>query len=318
MAHIDLDAPIYVAGHRGMVGSALVRELQQRGHTNLILRTSAELDLREQAAVFAFLEETRPVHVYLAAAKVGGIHANNAYKADFLFNNLQMQANVIEGSRRAGVEKLLFLGSSCIYPKHAPQPMGEDALLTGALEPTNEPYAIAKIAGLKMCDAYRDQHGCNFISAMPTNLYGPGDNYHPENSHVLPAMIRRFHEARESGTQEVVCWGTGSPMREFLHVDDLAHACLHLMDVHNEAGWVNVGTGQDVTIRELAETVADVVGYRGAIRWDSSKPDGTPRKLLDVGKMSDLGWKAKTPLRQGIEEVYADFQSAWEQDALRS
>ena len=318
MAHIDLDAPIYVAGHRGMVGSALVRELQQRGHTNLILRTSAELDLREQAAVFAFLEETRPVHVYLAAAKVGGIHANHAYKADFLFDNLQMQANVIEGSRRAGVEKLLFLGSSCIYPKHAPQPMGEDALLTGALEPTNEPYAIAKIAGLKMCDAYRDQHGCNFISAMPTNLYGPGDNYHPENSHVLPAMIRRFHEARESGTQEVVCWGTGSPMREFLHVDDLAHACLHLMDVHNETGWVNVGTGQDVTIRELAETVADVVGYRGAIRWDSSKPDGTPRKLLNVGKMSDLGWKAKTPLRQGIEEVYADFQSAWEQDALRS
>ena len=318
MAHIDLDAPIYVAGHRGMVGSALVRELQQRGHTNLILRTSAELDLREQAAVFAFLEETRPLHVYLAAAKVGGIHANNAYKADFLFDNLQMQANVIEGSRRAGVEKLLFLGSSCIYPKHAPQPMGEDVLLTGALEPTNEPYAIAKIAGLKMCDAYRDQHGCNFISAMPTNLYGPGDNYHPENSHVLPAMIRRFHEARESGTQEVVCWGTGSPMREFLHVDDLAHACLHLMDVHNEAGWVNVGTGQDVTIRELAETVADVVGYRGAIRWDSSKPEGTPRKLLDVGKMSDLGWKAKTPLRQGIEEVYADFQSAWEQDALRS
>ena len=318
MAHIDLDAPIYVAGHRGMVGSALVRELQQRGHTNLILRTSAELDLREQSAVFAFLEETRPVHVYLAAAKVGGIHANNAYKADFLFDNLQMQANVIEGSRRAGVEKLLFLGSSCIYPKHAPQPMGEDALLTGALEPTNEPYAVAKIAGLKMCDAYRDQHGCNFISAMPTNLYGPGDNYHPENSHVLPAMIRRFHEARESGTQEVVCWGTGSPMREFLHVDDLAHACLHLMDVHNEAGWVNVGTGQDVTIRELAETVADVVGYRGAIRWDSSKPDGTPRKLLDVGKMSDLGWKAKTPLRQGIEEVYADFQSAWDQDALRS
>ena len=318
MAHIDLDAPIYVAGHRGMVGSALVRELQQRGHTNLILRTSAELDLREQAAVFAFLEETRPAHVYLAAAKVGGIHANNAYKADFLFDNIQLQANVIEGSRRAGVEKLLFLGSSCIYPKHAPQPMGEDALLTGALEPTNEPYAIAKIAGLKMCDAYRDQHGCNFISAMPTNLYGPGDNYHPENSHVLPAMIRRFHEARESGTQEVVCWGTGSPMREFLHVGDLAHACLHLMDVHNEAGWVNVGTGQDVTIRELAETVADVVGYRGAIRWNSSKPDGTPRKLLDVGKMSDLGWKAKTPLRQGIEEVYADFQSAWEQDALRS
>ena len=313
MAHIDLDAPIYVAGHRGMVGSALVRELQQRGHTNLILRTSAELDLREQAAVFAFLEETRPVHVYLAAAKVGGIHANNAYKADFLFDNLQMQANVIEGSRRAGVEKLLFLGSSCIYPKHAPQPMGEDVLLTGALEPTNEPYAIAKIAGLKMCDAYRDQHGCNFISAMPTNLYGPGDNYHPKNSHVLPAMIRRFHEARESGTQEVVCWGTGSPMREFLHVGDLAHACLHLMDVHNEAGWVNVGTGQDVTIGAVKQW--QMVGYRGAIRWDA-EPDAPPAPRRGQNERPRLeGQDAK---RQGIEEVYADFQSAWEQDALRS
>ena len=312
------DSPIYVAGHNGMVGSALVRALRASGHRNLVVRSSTDLDLRDQGAVHDFLATTRPAQVYLAAARVGGIHANSTQPADFLHDNLAIQTNVIEGSRRAGVDKLLFLGSSCIYPKHATQPIREDALLTGALEPTNAPYAIAKIAGLKMCDAYRDQHGCNFISAMPTNLYGPGDNYHPENSHVLPAMIRRFHEARKSGTHEVVCWGTGSPMREFLHVDDLAHACLHLMDVHNEAGWVNVGTGQDVTIRELAETVADVAGYRGAIRWDSSKPDGTPRKLLDVGKMSDLGWKAKTPLRQGIEEVYADFQSAWEQDALRS
>ncbi|HCL46572.1 MAG TPA: GDP-fucose synthetase, partial [Flavobacteriales bacterium] len=260
-----IDAPIYVAGHRGMVGSALVRALKQRGHTNLVLRTSAELDLRDQAAVFAFLEEVKPVHVYLAAAKVGGIHANHTFKADFLYDNLIIEANVIEGSRRAGVKKLLFLGSSCIYPKHAPQPMAEEALLTGALEPTNEPYAIAKIAGLKMCDAYRDQHGCNFISAMPTNLYGPGDNYHPENSHVLPALIRRFHEAKENGAAEVVCWGTGSPMRELLHVDDLAEACLHLMDVHNEAGWVNLGTGKDVTIKTLAETVARVVGFEGAL-----------------------------------------------------
>ena len=247
-----LDTPIYVAGHRGMVGSALVRALKARGHRNLVLRTSTELDLRDQQAAHRFLADEKPAQVYLAAAKVGGIHANNAYKADFLYDNLVMQANVIEGSRLAGVEKLLFLGSSCIYPKHAPQPMGEDALLTGALEPTNEPYAIAKVAGLKMCDAYRDQHGCNFISAMPTNLYGPGDNYHPENSHVLPAMIRRFHEAKVSGQSEVVCWGSGTPMREFLHVDDLAQACLHLMDVHNEAGWVNVGTGKDVTIRTLA------------------------------------------------------------------
>ena len=313
----SLDAPIYVAGHRGMVGSALVRALKQRGHTNLILRTSAELDLRDQAAVFAFLEEVKPVHVYLAAAKVGGIHANNTYKADFLYDNLIMEANVIEGSRRAGVEKLLFLGSSCIYPKHAPQPMSEDVLLTGALEPTNEPYAIAKIAGLKMCDAYRDQHGCNFISAMPTNLYGPGDNYHPENSHVLPALIRRFHEAKDNGAAEVVCWGTGSPMREFLHVDDLAEACLHLMDVHNDAGWVNLGTGKDVTIKTLAETVARVVGFEGALTWDTTKPDGTPRKLLDVSKMTSLGWSAKTPLEQGIRAVYEGFKTSVAQETLR-
>ena len=312
-----LDFPIYVAGHRGMVGSALVRALKARGHRNLVLRSSAELDLRDQEAVHQFLAEKKPVQVFLAAAKVGGIHANNAYKADFLYDNLMMQANVIEGSRRAGVEKLLFLGSSCIYPKHAPQPMGEDALLTGALEPTNEPYAIAKIAGLKMCDAYRDQHGCNFISAMPTNLYGPGDNYHPENSHVLPAMIRRFHEAKVSGQREVVCWGSGTPMREFLHVDDLAQACLHLMDVHNEAGWVNVGTGKDVTIRTLAETVAAKVGYEGTIAWDSSKPDGTPRKLLNVSKMTALGWTANTPLDEGIREVYQEFLEALEGSTLR-
>lgn len=312
-----LDTPIYVAGHRGMVGSALVRALKARGHRNLTLRTSAELDLRDQQAVHRFLADEKPAQVYLAAAKVGGIHANNAYKADFLYDNLVMQANVIEGSRLAGVEKLLFLGSSCIYPKHAPQPMGEDALLTGALEPTNEPYAIAKIAGLKMCDAYRDQHSCNFISAMPTNLYGPGDNYHPENSHVLPAMIRRFHEAKVSGQREVVCWGSGTPMREFLHVDDLAQACLHLMDVYDEAGWVNVGTGKDVSIRTLAETVAATVGYEGTIAWDTSKPDGTPRKLLDVSKMSALGWTATTPLDEGIREVYQEFLQALEGSTLR-
>jgi GDP-L-fucose synthase len=300
-----------------MVGSAIVRALEARGHTNVIARTSSELDLRDQRAVHAFLAETRPTQVYLAAAKVGGIHANNTYKADFLYDNVMMEANVIEGSRRAGVEKLLFLGSSCIYPKHAPQPMSEDVLLTGALEPTNEPYAIAKIAGLKLCDAYRDQHGCNFISAMPTNLYGPGDNYHPENSHVLPALVRRFHEAKVNGASEVVCWGTGSPRREFLHVDDLAQACLHLMDVHNNAGWVNVGTGEDVTIKELAETVARVVGFKGELVWDTTKPDGTPRKLLDVSKMTALGWRATTPLERGIEEVYVDFQRALEHEVLR-
>jgi GDP-L-fucose synthase len=256
--------------------------------------------------------------VYLAAAKVGGIHANNTYKADFLYDNLMMEANIIEAAREAGVNKLLFLGSSCIYPKHAAQPMTEDALLTGALEPTNEPYAIAKIAGLKLCDAYRDQHGCNFISAMPTNLYGPGDNYHPQNSHVLPALVRRFHEAKTSGAPEVVCWGTGSPMREFLHVDDLAQACLHLMVHHDQPGWVNVGTGTDVTIKELAELIASVVGYEGSIVWDTTQPDGTPRKLLDVSKINGLGWKASTTLEDGVRAVYADFQRALQEEELRS
>jgi GDP-L-fucose synthase len=283
-----------------------------------VLRTSSELDLRDQAAVREFMMETRPEHVYLAAAKVGGIHANNTYKADFLYDNLMMEANIIEAAREAGVNKLLFLGSSCIYPKHAAQPMTEDALLTGALEPTNEPYAIAKIAGLKLCDAYRDQHGCNFISAMPTNLYGPGDNYHPQNSHVLPALVRRFHEAKTSGAPEVVCWGTGSPMREFLHVDDLAQACLHLMVHHDQPGWVNVGTGTDVTIKELAELIASVVGYEGSIVWDTTQPDGTPRKLLDVSKINGLGWKASTTLEDGVRAVYADFQRALQEEELRS
>ena len=317
MPMLDPSAPIYVAGHAGMVGSALVRALEKRGHQNLVLRTSEELDLRDQKAVHDFLKHVRPSHVYLAAAKVGGIHANNTYKADFLYDNLVMETNVIEGSRRAGVEKLLFLGSSCIYPKHAPQPMSEDVLLTGALEPTNEPYAIAKIAGLKLCDAYRAQHGCNFISAMPTNLYGPGDNYHPFNSHVLPALIRRFHEAKLEGAAEVVCWGTGAPRREFLHVDDLAQACLHLMDVHNEAGWVNVGTGEDVTIKELAETVARVVGFEGELVWDTTKPDGTPRKLLDVSKMNALGWKASIPLESGIHQAFEDYLRARTHQTLR-
>ena len=317
MASLDKHAPIYVAGHRGMVGSAIVRALKKAGHENLLLKTSKELDLRDQKAVMAFLAQAQPRHVYLAAAKVGGIHANNTLRGDFLYDNLIMQANVIEGSRRAGVEKLLFLGSSCIYPKHAPQPMREDALLTGELEPTNEPYAIAKIAGLKMCDAYRHQHGCNFISAMPTNLYGPGDNYHPEHSHVLPAMIRRFHEAKMEGAKEVVCWGTGTPKREFLHVDDLAQACLFLMDQHHAAGWVNVGTGADLSIQDLALLVAQTVGYEGTVSWDHSRPDGTPRKLLDVSLMSELGWNASISLKEGMVEVYEEFKKSLEMETMR-
>ena len=317
MASLDKHAPIYVAGHRGMVGSAIVRALKKAGHENLLLKTSKELDLRDQKAVMSFLAQAQPRHVYLAAAKVGGIHANNTLRGDFLYDNLIMQANVIEGSRRAGVEKLLFLGSSCIYPKHAPQPMREDALLTGELEPTNEPYAIAKIAGLKMCDASRHQYGCNFISAMPTNLYGPGDNYHPEHSHVLPAMIRRFHEAKVEGAKEVVCWGTGTPKREFLHVDDLAQACLFLMDQHHAAGWVNVGTGADLSIQDLALLVAQTVGYEGTVSWDHSRPDGTPRKLLDVSLMSELGWNASISLKEGMVEVYEEFKKSLEMETMR-
>lgn len=311
------DTPIYVAGHTGMVGSALVRALRTAGHRNVVVRSSAELDLRDQGAVYDFLTTTRPSQVYLAAAKVGGIHANRTQPADFLHHNLAIQTNVIEGSRRAGVDKLLFLGSSCIYPKHAPQPIGEEALLTGELEPTNAPYAIAKIAGIHMCDAYRTQHGCNYISAMPTNLYGPGDNYHPEHSHVLPALIRRFHEAKEQDLPAVTCWGTGQPMREFLHVDDLASACLHLMHVHNEPGWVNVGTGSDVSIAKLAHMVAQTVGYEGQILWDDTKPDGTPRKWLDVSRLTQLGWTSTIPLEHGLRTTYDDFLAALASNALR-
>lgn len=311
MASLDKHAPIYVAGHRGMVGSAIVRALKRSGHDNLLLKTSKELDLRDQKAVMAFLAQAQPRHVYLAAAKVGGIHANNTLRGDFLYDNLIMQANVIEGSRRAGVEKLLFLGSSCIYPKHAPQPMREDALLTGELEPTNEPYAIAKIAGIKLCETYRHQYGANFISAMPTNLYGPGDNYDLETSHVLPALLRKIHTAKVNGHPSVPLWGTGSPKREFLHVDDLAEACVHLMDTYSGEKWVNVGTGEDLSIKSLAELICDIVGYTGALDWDTSKPDGTPRKLMNVDRINGLGWKASIGLREGIERVYAEVKSTF-------
>jgi GDP-L-fucose synthase len=299
----------FVAGHKGMVGSAIVRALKDRGASNIVTRTSKELDLRNRTEVDQFFEQEKPELVYLAAAKVGGIHANTTYPADFLVDNILMTTNVIDAAHKHGVEKLLFLGSSCIYPRLASQPISEEALLTGPLEPTNEAYALAKIAGLKMCDAFRKQHGCNFISAMPTNLYGPGDNYHPENSHVLPALIRRFHEAVRDGKKEVVCWGSGSPKREFLHVDDLAKGLLHLMDHHNSEGWINIGTGEDLTIKELALTIADVVGYQGDVIWDTSKPDGTPRKLLNLDRINEMGWKASITLRQGIESVYADYLS---------
>lgn len=298
---------IYVAGHKGMVGSAIVRALENLGHDNFVLRTSSELDLRDASAVEDFFESEKPELVYLAAAKVGGILANVKYPADFLFDNLAIASNVIQSSHKHAVEKLLFLGSSCIYPTLANQPISEDALLTGTLEITNEPYALAKIAGIKMCEAYRKQHGCNFISAMPTNLYGPGDNYHPENSHVLPSFIRRFHDAKTRGLLDVDCWGSGEPRREFLHVDDLAEACLHLMESYNEAGWVNVGTGSDLKISGLAQMVAEVVGYKGKIKWDTSKPDGTPRKLLDVSKMRSLGWSSSTDLREGLKSVYQSY-----------
>ena len=300
-----------------MVGSAILRQLQERGETNVVIRTHEELDLTDQAAVRAFMQAECPDVVILAAAKVGGIVANNSYPADFIYNNLMIEANVIHQAFDVGVTRLLQLGSSCIYPRAVPQPMREDALLTGVLEPTNEPYAIAKIAGIKLCESYNRQHGTDYRSVMPTNLYGPGDNFHPENSHVLPALIRRFHEAVQSGAEEVVIWGSGTPRREFLHVDDLAAACLHLMDVHDAAGWVNVGTGQDVTIKTLAEMVAATVGYEGTITWDTSKPDGTPRKLLDVSKMTSLGWTATTTLEQGLREVYREFLDALANESVR-
>ncbi|MFH1496536.1 MAG: GDP-L-fucose synthase [Verrucomicrobiota bacterium] len=298
---------LHIAGHQGMVGSALVRRFQNEPGVELVLRTRRELDLMDQAAVRAFYAEEKPDAVIVAAAKVGGIHANNTYPAEFLLDNLAIATATIDGAHRAGVGRLLFLGSSCIYPKHAPQPMTEDCLLTSPLEPTNEAYAIAKIAGLKLAQYYRKQYGVCFHSAMPTNLYGPGDNYHPTNSHVLPALIRRFHEARLAGQPTVAAWGTGSPKREFLHVDDLADGCAFLLGLENPPDWVNLGTGTDVTIKELTETVAAVTGYAGRIEWDSTKPDGTPRKLMDVSRLSNLGWTARTALREGIEKTYQSF-----------
>ena len=300
-------ARVFVAGHCGLVGAAIVRELQRQGFENLILRSSSDLDLRKQVAVDAFFEKERPDFVYLAAAKVGGIHANDAYPADFLRDNLQIQTNVIDAAWRSGVRKLCFLGSSCIYPKLAPQPMREDALLTGPLEPTNEWYAIAKIAGIKMCQAYRRQHGFNAISLMPTNLYGPGDNFDLQNSHVLPALIRRFHEAKRRGAAEIVIWGSGTPRREFLHCDDLASAVVHLMRTYESEQILNVGCGEDVTIRELAELIAQVVGFEGHLTFDASKPDGTPRKLLDVGRLAGLGWSPRISLADGVRSTYDWF-----------
>jgi GDP-L-fucose synthase len=306
---MEKNARIYVAGHRGMVGSAIVRNLQSKGFQNLILRTSSELDLRNQQAVNDFFQAEKPEYVFLSAAKVGGIQANNIYRAEFLFDNLMIESNIIHASHVNGVKKLLFLGSSCIYPKMAPQPLQEESLLTGILEPTNEPYAIAKIAGIKLCEAYRDQYGCNFISAMPTNLYGPNDNYDLNNSHVLPALIRKFHTAKEEGASQVEVWGTGSPLREFLHVDDLADACVYLMLNYNEKMFVNVGTGTDLSIKALAEMVKEIVGFEGDLVWNTDKPDGTPRKLMNVGRLHSLGWKHSIELRDGISAVYEEFKT---------
>ena len=304
---MEKSAKIYIAGHRGMVGSAIYRKLIQEGYSNIITRTSAELDLRDQQAVTEFFNHEKPDYVFLAAAKVGGIVANNTYRADFLYENLAIQNNVIHQAYKNDVKKLMFLGSSCIYPKLAPQPLKEEYLLTGLLEETNEPYAIAKIAGIKMCDAYRDQYQSNFISVMPTNLYGYNDNYHPQNSHVMPALIRKFHEAKVNGTPEVVVWGSGSPMREFLFADDLADACYFLMENYNESHLINIGTGVDLTIKDLALLIKKVVGYEGELTFDSTKPDGTPRKLMDVSKLHDLGWKHQIELEEGIKLAYQDF-----------
>ena len=308
---METNAKIYIAGHRGMVGSAILRKLEKEGYTNFALRTSAELDLRDTVAVTSFFAEEKPDYVFLAAAKVGGIHANNTYKAEFIYDNLMIQNNVIHQSYVQGVKKLMFLGSSCIYPKLAPQPLKEDYLLTGELEPTNEPYAIAKIAGIKMCDAYREQYGCNFISVMPTNLYGPNDNYNLANSHVLPALIRKMHEAKLANAPFVEVWGSGTPRREFLHADDLADACLFLMNSYNQPGLVNIGIGEDISIKDLAQLIKDIVGFTGTIQFNTSMPDGTPRKLMDVSKLNNLGWKATIDLASGIRQVYtAAFQGA--------
>jgi GDP-L-fucose synthase len=304
---IPTSARIYVAGHRGLVGAAIVRALARRGYGGLITATSREVDLREQGAVRAFYREQRPEYVFVAAAKVGGILANDTYPAEFLYDNLMIEANLIHGAHASGVRKLLFLGSTCIYPKLAPQPLKEEYLLTGPLEPTNEWYAVAKIAGIKLCQAYRRQYGCHYVAAMPTNLYGPGDNFDLATSHVMPALIRKFHEAKRDGAPEVVVWGSGTPRREFCHVDDCAEACLHLMEVYDDAEIVNIGVGEDVSIAELAGLVARVVGYEGRIVYDRSKPDGTPRKLVDVGRIRALGWRPRIALEDGIRETYAWF-----------
>lgn len=326
MHKLPLNTRIYVAGHRGMVGSAIVRKLQAEGYQHIITRTHAELDLTSQEAVQAFFQNNPVDYVVLAAAKVGGIHANNEYPADFIYENLMIECNVIHQAFTAGIKNLLFLGSSCIYPKLASQPMEENALLTGILESTNEPYAVAKIAGIKLCESYNRQHGTNYRSVMPTNLYGPYDNYHPENSHVIPALIRRFHEAKQNMADEVVIWGTGTPMREFLHVDDMAAACLHVMDIDVETyrantqpmlSHINVGTGTDVTIRELAELLAEVVGYKGKITFDSSKPDGTPRKLMNVDRLAALGWQSQIGLKEGLQSAYGWYVEHLGHEAIR-
>ncbi|WP_287924423.1 GDP-L-fucose synthase [Diaphorobacter sp.] len=318
----DLNQSVFVAGHRGMVGSAIVRRLQALGYTNILTAGRDELNLLDQAAVQAFFQANRVDQVYLAAAKVGGIHANNSYPADFIYENLMIEANIVHAAHVSGVQKLLFLGSSCIYPKHAGQPMKEEALLTGILEPTNEPYAIAKIAGIKLCESYNRQHGRDYRSVMPTNLYGPHDNFHPENSHVIPALLRRFHEAVQRGDEEVVIWGSGKPMREFLHVDDMAAASVHVMELDESIyrdntqpmlSHINVGTGVDCTIRELAETIARVTGFAGRLTFDASKPDGTPRKLMDVSRLKALGWQASIGLEDGLRDAYAWFVTNVEQ-----
>ena len=307
--YVEKNAKIYIAGHRGMVGSAILRKLEKEGYTNIITRGSKELNLIDQLAVKEFFELEKPDYVFLAAAKVGGIVANNTYRGQFLYENLMIQSNIIHNAYLNNVTKLMFLGSSCIYPKFAPQPLKEEYLLTGLLEETNEPYAIAKIAGIKMCDAYRAQYGCNFISVMPTNLYGYNDNYHPENSHVLPALIRKFHEAKINGVDKVVVWGTGRPFREFLFADDLADACYYLMENYNEPSLVNIGTGEDISIKDLALLVKRITGFDGALEFDTSKPDGTPKKLMDASKLHATGWKHKVELEDGIRMAYKDFLS---------
>jgi len=309
MSAVAMNDKIFVAGHRGMVGSAIVRSLQAKGYTNILTRTRSELDLLDQRAVHDFMKIEQPAYVFIAAAKVGGIHANNTYRADFIYENLLIESNIIHAAHWSSVTRLCFLGSSCIYPRDCAQPIREEYLLTGALEPTNEPYAVAKIAGVKLCESFNRQHGTQYVSAMPTNLYGPNDNYDLNNSHVLPALIRKAHEAKKRGDHKLVVWGSGKPMREFLYVDDMADACVFLMESDVVEGLFNVGTGADVTIRELAETVMDVVGFQGEIEFDVSKPDGTPRKLLNVDRMHALGWRARTSLRDGIAQAYSDFMS---------